>query len=314
MWVRLDDGFYDHPKARAVGKDGRELYIAGLCRVAQILSDGFIPDHDLPLVAAKAEVRPKPTATRLVTAGLWEKVDGGWLVHDYHDYNPTAEAEREKRRKRAEAGRKGGLRSRPPAHNGQAAAEANASANAPPNAPPVAEATAQPEGQPSAQATAEAKSNPVPVFPLGNTTGQQQQTAVDGRARGAAAAAVRLTPAERQRVFADAVEALVIRLGKHETAATKDQPEAWLESVRAGLRADHRQRAHALLVDDPTLTPEQLAAALVPPITAVPGGRGRSSVRPRGADYDAEMADFMQRHLATGTDPGPALEITDGRH
>lgn len=133
MWVRLDDGFYDHPKARAVGKDGRELYIAGLCRVAATLSDGFIPDADLQLVAAKAEVKPRPTVARLVEARLWERVEGGWLVHDYHDWNPTADEQIEKRRKRAEAGRKGGLKSRPPGRNGQAPSEANASANAPPD-------------------------------------------------------------------------------------------------------------------------------------------------------------------------------------
>jgi hypothetical protein len=247
MWVRLDDGFYDHPKARAVGKDGRELYIAGLCRVAQILSDGFIPDHDLPLVAAKAEVRPKPTATRLVTAGLWEKVDGGWLVHDYHDYNPTAEAEREKRRKRAEAGRKGGLRSRPGTRNGQAAAEANASANAPPNA----EATAQTEGKPSAQATAEAKSNPVPVFPLGNTTGQQQQTAVDGRARGSAAAAL-----------GSVVEVLLSARGKHQAAAGADDSEAYLATVRRAVTAEVAADVARLRTEHPDWSPERIAGTI----------------------------------------------------
>jgi hypothetical protein len=148
-WVRLDDGFYDHPKARAVGKDGRELFTAGLCRVAETLSDGFIPEFELPLIAAKAEVKPKPTAAKLVSVGLWEKVTGGWRVHDYHDYNPSAEAEREKRRKRAEAGRKGGLRSRPPGRSAQATREANASAIAPPNAQAIGEAESKQIGTPS---------------------------------------------------------------------------------------------------------------------------------------------------------------------
>lgn len=102
-WAKLDDGFFDHPKARAAGKDGRELFLAALCHSARNLTDGFIATTDLPLLAAKAEVNGPRTARRLVDAGWWEAVEGGWLIHDFLIYNPSSEkirAEREYERRK----------------------------------------------------------------------------------------------------------------------------------------------------------------------------------------------------------------------
>lgn len=127
MWVKIDDAFHRHPKARAAGKDGRALFIASLCWTAANLTDGFIATADLPLLAAEAEVKGAATARRLVEVGMWDVVAGGWVIHDYLDFNPSSEAVREKRRKRQEAGRKGGLRSGEA--RAQATAEAHASAN-----------------------------------------------------------------------------------------------------------------------------------------------------------------------------------------
>jgi hypothetical protein len=110
-WVKIDDAFYDHPKARAAGRDGRALFTAALCHSSAQLTDGFIASTDLALIAAKAEVRGPSTARRLVDAGLWETVDGGWVIHDYHAYQPSAEQEKARRRElsevRAAAGRRG---------------------------------------------------------------------------------------------------------------------------------------------------------------------------------------------------------------
>lgn len=104
-WAKLDDGFFDHPKARAAGKDGRELFLAALCHAARNLTDGWIAETDLPLLAAKAEVAGQRTARRLVEVGWWHQVDGGWVIHDYHAFNPRradVEARRDaERRKKA---------------------------------------------------------------------------------------------------------------------------------------------------------------------------------------------------------------------
>ncbi len=95
-WVKLDDQFFRHPKARSAGKDGRLLYVTGLAYCTANLTDGLIHQDALPLVAAEAEVRPG-TARRLVEVGLWEEVDGGYQVHDYLDYQPSAEKVRAER-------------------------------------------------------------------------------------------------------------------------------------------------------------------------------------------------------------------------
>lgn len=118
-WVKLDDQFFLNPKSVGAGKDGRELYLAGLCYCASQLTDGFIATNALPLVAASAGVKISQ-ARVLERVGLWEEGIGGFWIHDYLKYNPTAKSVRELRAKKAEAGAKGG----------KAAAEARALAEA----------------------------------------------------------------------------------------------------------------------------------------------------------------------------------------
>ncbi|SDJ74810.1 hypothetical protein [Streptomyces indicus] len=118
-WVRISDDFYDHPKCDAAGALGTALWVAGLAWSNRNLTDGFIPrrsalrlldfedaaeavryaehhagsnavthdvDHeDLAPLIARFAVR------RLVMAGLWEEVEGGFRIHDYLDYQKSAE-------------------------------------------------------------------------------------------------------------------------------------------------------------------------------------------------------------------------------
>lgn len=129
-WVRLDDGIYDHPKMLAVSATDRLLYVWGLCWSSRHGTDGLIPASALPYLALFAGA-DGDAAGRLVRAGLWHELDGGWTVHDFGDYQPSAAEVAELRRKRAESGRVGGLRSADvrtkPEANGQASAQAFAS-------------------------------------------------------------------------------------------------------------------------------------------------------------------------------------------
>ena len=95
-WVRLDDGFFRHPKAMRAGLQGRALFVAGLAHCAGSLTDGYVADLALPIVAAEAGVKPS-VARQLVEVGLWERVDGGFQVHDFSKYHPTAEKVRAER-------------------------------------------------------------------------------------------------------------------------------------------------------------------------------------------------------------------------
>lgn len=109
-WVRIDDQARSHRKVLSAGAAGAWLWICGLmyCN-SQKARDGFIPEE------AVAVLYPIPgwrrEAARLVTIGLWERVTGGYLVHDYHDYQPSAEDAERIREQRAIAGRIGGTNS-----------------------------------------------------------------------------------------------------------------------------------------------------------------------------------------------------------
>ena len=114
MWVKVDDSLPRHPKFIAagdrLGKHGVTLaigfFVQGLCYAATYLTDGLIPR-----VAIRGFLSAQPTAVvdALVAVGLWEVVEGGYRIHDYHDYNPSAEQIRAQRAKKAEAGMRGGL-------------------------------------------------------------------------------------------------------------------------------------------------------------------------------------------------------------
>lgn len=95
MWLKLDVGFFSHPKALAAGRDGRDLYLAGLCWSAGQETDGLVPAHALALVAMLAGVPdPDQTASRLVEVGLWAHDPDGWVIHSYGDWQ-TTKAERD---------------------------------------------------------------------------------------------------------------------------------------------------------------------------------------------------------------------------
>jgi hypothetical protein len=108
-WVKVDDQFFRHPKVMSAGRDARDLYLVGLCYCAQSLTDGFIPRAALRVLGAEAEIdQAQASADRLVEVGLWELAAEGYMVHDYHKYQPTRERVLATREVRAEAGSRGG--------------------------------------------------------------------------------------------------------------------------------------------------------------------------------------------------------------
>lgn len=89
-WVKLDDQWADHPKFLKVGDFAQLMWVKGLTYSARYLLDGSLPDE---MVGRLVSVRAwKLVAQKLVDAGLWEKVDGGYLIHDYQKYQPLREA------------------------------------------------------------------------------------------------------------------------------------------------------------------------------------------------------------------------------
>jgi hypothetical protein len=100
-WGRIDDGLYDHPKLDALGRD--RLACIGLHMLAiswsnRFLTDGFVPAERVRRLGGTARL-----AGRLVYAGLWERVGDDFRIHDFLDFNDSAEvvrAEREAARER----------------------------------------------------------------------------------------------------------------------------------------------------------------------------------------------------------------------
>jgi hypothetical protein len=87
MWSRVDDGVPSHPKFLKAGPAASWLWVCGLCYCNTHLTDGFIPQEALVMVAAIPDIQTE--ADRLVAVRLWEVVPGGYQVHDFHDFNDT---------------------------------------------------------------------------------------------------------------------------------------------------------------------------------------------------------------------------------
>ncbi len=108
MWVKLDDQFSDHPKVIEAGPLASWLYVCGLTYAARYLTDGYIPAGQVRKLADVDNAAE--LAAKLVDVGLWESIDGGYLIHDYLEYNPNREDVMATREARAEAGARGGRR------------------------------------------------------------------------------------------------------------------------------------------------------------------------------------------------------------
>ena len=116
-WIKLSDDWYDDPAIIEAGDDGGWLWVIALSWSARNLTDGHIPSRQLSRLTTLAE--PPTVAARLVELGLFE-VDaerGGWIVANYHRYQPLAadviakrEAEAERQRSRRTSARSTGVR------------------------------------------------------------------------------------------------------------------------------------------------------------------------------------------------------------
>lgn len=109
MWVKLDDGIADHPKffdaGRHLGRHGIArafaVYVAGLAYANKHLTDGFLSES----VVKSFKIDRKPGEIALVLAfddvRLWDTVQGGWRIHDYHHHNPKSQDVKDKRERDA---------------------------------------------------------------------------------------------------------------------------------------------------------------------------------------------------------------------
>lgn len=81
-WVRIHDGAMTHPKLLALTDKAFRLWVWGLSYCQTHLTDGAILTLAIP-------PRLKRAVEDLVTARLWERIDGALVVHDYLDWNDS---------------------------------------------------------------------------------------------------------------------------------------------------------------------------------------------------------------------------------
>ena len=118
-WIKLDEAFLDHPKFLAAGPLAGYLAIAGIAWSRRNLTDGKIPDAQVErlvnfkgfahhmwqgeLVGGGEDADALELAGELVECGLWKRVKGGFMIHDFLDWQDSAKkvkTEREAARKR----------------------------------------------------------------------------------------------------------------------------------------------------------------------------------------------------------------------
>lgn len=114
-WARIDDGLDEHPKVDSM-LDSSEiealaavgLWVLTLANSSRRGTDGHVTPRTLTRIAPEHGPR---LAEALEAAGLYDRADVGYDIHDFLDYNPSAKVARGKQERisevRAEAGRKG---------------------------------------------------------------------------------------------------------------------------------------------------------------------------------------------------------------
>lgn len=124
-WVRIDDGFAQHPKVVSAGPLAMAMQIAALCYCNKNLTDGFLPRAVVPTLlnlegiavglqesdhfVSGSSATWQDIVSDLLRCGLWEEAERGYKIHDYLDWNLSKDDVLTLRAARADAGRMGGL-------------------------------------------------------------------------------------------------------------------------------------------------------------------------------------------------------------
>ncbi|WP_291981969.1 hypothetical protein [Luteitalea sp.] len=90
-FVRLDDEIADNVKILRAGPAAAWMWAMAVCYSNRKLTDGFVPAEQIDRLTSLRGRKARELADKCVTAGLFDETEGGYQVHDYHDWNPTRE-------------------------------------------------------------------------------------------------------------------------------------------------------------------------------------------------------------------------------
>jgi hypothetical protein len=88
-WVKLDDQSPRNEKMLRAGPAACWLWVCGIAHCQSQLTDGFVSTEALPMIGVKGVGRVRRLAELLIVAGLFERAEGGYRVHDYLEHNPS---------------------------------------------------------------------------------------------------------------------------------------------------------------------------------------------------------------------------------
>lgn len=112
-WAKLDDKFHSHPTTWIVGLEANGLFCRAISYCADQLTDGFVPEEwayaQVPAIRGNRDSHG--LIGKLVNAGLWDRIEDGWHIPGYLDFNPSRDEEMARRKEisaqRSEAGKRG---------------------------------------------------------------------------------------------------------------------------------------------------------------------------------------------------------------
>jgi len=88
-WARFEDSFPSHRKIVRLSDATFRVHVQAIIWCSRYANDGELTRRELRDVAKPIKSWGLIVKV-LVREGLWEEVDGGWKIHDYLDYQPSA--------------------------------------------------------------------------------------------------------------------------------------------------------------------------------------------------------------------------------
>ncbi len=99
-WLKIDDALAEHRKTERLlrrnkngtGLTAMGLHVLAMCHSSRYLTDGFVDSEWVQDRLDDAKAGPsvrRQVVAALVESGQWMSTEGGWMIHDYLEHNPS---------------------------------------------------------------------------------------------------------------------------------------------------------------------------------------------------------------------------------
>lgn len=85
-WIKIDDSLPDHPKLIGLSDLAFRIHVRALCHSGRYLTDGFISHAAYLAWVNNSSHAP---ADELTANELWDRVENGYQIHDYLEYQSS---------------------------------------------------------------------------------------------------------------------------------------------------------------------------------------------------------------------------------